>query len=97
MYELKPPHWKPFISETGSAITATNVGMGNDLHPPPGVAGKPVPGWDGNYIIFIKNVADHVQLSTLHNTEVIILKSNTFFHPKSLVVKDLGCSSIFNH
>ncbi|KAK2142750.1 hypothetical protein LSH36_918g00035 [Paralvinella palmiformis] len=33
-------------TETGSAITATNVGMGNDLHPPPGVAGKPVPGWD---------------------------------------------------
>lgn len=33
-------------TETGSAITATNVGLGNDLYPPPGVAGKPVPGWN---------------------------------------------------
>ena len=35
-----------FFVETGSAITATNVGLGNDLYPPAGVAGKPVPGWD---------------------------------------------------
>jgi len=33
-------------TETGSAITSTCVGMGNDLYPPAGVAGKPVPGWN---------------------------------------------------
>ncbi|XP_064634780.1 acyl-CoA synthetase short-chain family member 3, mitochondrial-like isoform X2 [Lineus longissimus] len=33
-------------TETGSAITATCVGLGNDLFPISGVSGKPVPGWD---------------------------------------------------
>ena len=39
-----------FLTETGSAITATCVGLGNDLHPPPGMAGKAVPGWNGKEI-----------------------------------------------
>ncbi len=34
-------------TETGAAITATCVALDDDLHPPAGVAGKPVPGWDG--------------------------------------------------
>lgn len=33
-------------TETGSAISATCVGLGNDLFPTPGVAGRPVPGWN---------------------------------------------------
>ena len=35
-------------TETGSAITSTCVGLGNTLTPPPGVAGRPVPGWNSN-------------------------------------------------
>ncbi|XP_013403467.1 acyl-CoA synthetase short-chain family member 3, mitochondrial [Lingula anatina] len=33
-------------TETGWAITSTCVGLANHLYPPPGVAGKPVPGYD---------------------------------------------------
>ncbi|KAK2189900.1 hypothetical protein NP493_94g02044 [Ridgeia piscesae] len=33
-------------TETGSAITSTCVGLGTDLRPPPGVAGRSVPGWN---------------------------------------------------
>jgi len=33
-------------TETGHAMTGTCVGLGNDLYPPHGVAGRPVPGWD---------------------------------------------------
>jgi len=33
-------------TETGHAITATCIGLGGDLYPPHGVAGKPVPGWN---------------------------------------------------
>ena len=36
-----------FVSETGSAITSTCVGLGTDLGPPRGVAGRAVPGWNG--------------------------------------------------
>lgn len=31
-------------------MTATCVGLGNDLFPLPGAAGKPVPGWDGKCV-----------------------------------------------
>ena len=40
------------LLETGSPITATCVGLGNNLYPTPGVAGKPVPGWNCMYIPF---------------------------------------------
>lgn len=35
------------LSETGSAITSTCIGLGNTLTPPAGQAGKPVPGYNG--------------------------------------------------
>ena len=37
-------HW--WQTETGSAITASCVGLGNRLTPPSGCTGLPVPGWD---------------------------------------------------
>ena len=37
-------------TETGHAITATCVGLGNSLSPPKNSGGKPVPGFDGMYI-----------------------------------------------
>ncbi|KAJ8332431.1 hypothetical protein SKAU_G00426040 [Synaphobranchus kaupii] len=37
-------HW--WQTESGSAITATCIGLGNTLSPPPGQAGKPVPGYN---------------------------------------------------
>ncbi|ELU01504.1 hypothetical protein CAPTEDRAFT_173489 [Capitella teleta] len=43
-------------TETGSAISATCVGLGNDLFPTPGVAGKPVPGW--NLQVVRKDLSD---------------------------------------
>lgn len=36
-------------TETGWAITCTNVGLGNKLDPPHGATGVPVPGWNGMY------------------------------------------------
>ncbi|CAH1256204.1 ACSS3 [Branchiostoma lanceolatum] len=38
-------HW--WQTETGSAITASHMGLGDEGYPTPGVSGKPVPGWDG--------------------------------------------------
>ena len=37
-------HW--WQTETGHAITASCVGLGNRLNPPAGSTGLPVPGWD---------------------------------------------------
>ncbi|XP_066275600.1 acyl-CoA synthetase short-chain family member 3, mitochondrial-like isoform X4 [Branchiostoma lanceolatum] len=37
-------HW--WQTETGSAITASHMGLGDEGYPTPGVSGKPVPGWD---------------------------------------------------
>ncbi|KAJ8245396.1 hypothetical protein GJAV_G00270300 [Gymnothorax javanicus] len=37
-------HW--WQTESGSAITASCIGLGNSLSPPPGQAGKPVPGYN---------------------------------------------------
>uniref|UniRef100_A0AAQ6IUL5 Acyl-CoA synthetase short-chain family member 3, mitochondrial n=1 Tax=Anabas testudineus TaxID=64144 RepID=A0AAQ6IUL5_ANATE len=37
-------HW--WQTETGSAVTASCVGLGNSLTPPAGQAGKPVPGYN---------------------------------------------------
>ncbi|KAJ0012601.1 hypothetical protein NQD34_016935 [Periophthalmus magnuspinnatus] len=41
-------HW--WQTETGSPITSTCAGLGHCLTTPPGQAGKPVPGYDGNLI-----------------------------------------------
>lgn len=35
------------LTESGSAITASCIGLGNSMTPPPGQAGKPVPGYNG--------------------------------------------------
>ncbi|XP_019639821.1 PREDICTED: acyl-CoA synthetase short-chain family member 3, mitochondrial-like isoform X2 [Branchiostoma belcheri] len=37
-------HW--WQTETGSSITASHMGLGDEGYPTPGVSGKPVPGWD---------------------------------------------------
>uniref|UniRef100_A0A6Q2Y0F4 Acyl-CoA synthetase short-chain family member 3, mitochondrial n=1 Tax=Esox lucius TaxID=8010 RepID=A0A6Q2Y0F4_ESOLU len=37
-------HW--WQTESGSAITSSCIGLGNSLSPPPGQAGKPVPGYN---------------------------------------------------
>lgn len=42
------------LTESGSAITASCIGLGNSTTPPPGQAGKPVPGYNG------KNCAKNV-------------------------------------
>ncbi|XP_065525658.1 acyl-CoA synthetase short-chain family member 3, mitochondrial isoform X3 [Lathamus discolor] len=44
-------HW--WQTESGSAITASCIGLGNSTTPPPGQAGKPVPGY--NVMILDKN------------------------------------------
>lgn len=36
--------------ETGWAITSTCIGMGMNLKPPAGSAGKAVPGWNGKLL-----------------------------------------------
>ena len=35
------------FAESGWAITASHVGLNDDLYPRHGVTGKPVPGWNG--------------------------------------------------
>jgi len=39
------------LTESGSAITASCVGLGNSTAPPPGQAGKPVPGYNGKTVL----------------------------------------------
>lgn len=39
------------FSETGWAITASCMGLGMEPYPAMGVAGKPVPGWNGRFTI----------------------------------------------
>ncbi|KAG7454666.1 hypothetical protein MATL_G00262150 [Megalops atlanticus] len=41
-------HW--WQTESGSAITSTCIGLGNSLSPPPGQAGRPVPGYNVSVI-----------------------------------------------
>jgi len=43
------------VSETGSPITGTCVGLGSELYPEAGVAGKPIPGYDGQLFVNIIN------------------------------------------
>lgn len=39
------------LTESGSAITASCIGLGNSTTPPPGQAGKPVPGYNGKTVL----------------------------------------------
>lgn len=39
------------FTESGSAITASCIGLGNSTTPPPGQAGKPVPGYNGKTVL----------------------------------------------
>ncbi|KAM4035303.1 acyl-CoA synthetase short-chain family member 3, mitochondrial [Anomaloglossus baeobatrachus] len=58
-------HW--WQTETGSPISATCTGLGNSLTPPPGQAGKPVPGY--NVKILDSNMQE-VKPNTLGNIVV---------------------------
>ncbi|XP_056196855.1 acyl-CoA synthetase short-chain family member 3, mitochondrial isoform X2 [Falco biarmicus] len=58
-------HW--WQTESGSAITASCVGLGNSTTPPPGQAGKPVPGY--NVMILDEN-KEPVKEKTLGNIVV---------------------------
>lgn len=55
-------HW--WQTESGSAITATCIGLGNSLSPPPGQAGKPVPGYN---VTVINDDMQEVKPRTLGN------------------------------
>ena len=39
-------------TETAHAIAATCVGLGNHLTPPKDASGMPVPGFDGNILVY---------------------------------------------
>ncbi|XP_030116401.4 acyl-CoA synthetase short-chain family member 3, mitochondrial isoform X3 [Taeniopygia guttata] len=58
-------HW--WQTESGSAITASCIGLGNSTTPPPGQAGKPVPGY--NVMILDENMKP-VKAKTLGNIVV---------------------------
>ncbi|XP_038010111.1 acyl-CoA synthetase short-chain family member 3, mitochondrial isoform X2 [Motacilla alba alba] len=58
-------HW--WQTESGSAITASCIGLGNSTTPPPGQAGKPVPGY--NVMILDENKKP-VKAKTLGNIVV---------------------------
>lgn len=58
-------HW--WQTESGSPITASCVGLGNSTTPPPGQAGKPVPGY--NVMILDEN-KEPVKTKTLGNVVV---------------------------
>ncbi|KAL0962931.1 hypothetical protein UPYG_G00347280 [Umbra pygmaea] len=58
-------HW--WQTESGSAITSSCIGLGNSLSPPPGQAGKPVPGYN---VTVIDDVMQEVQPRTLGNIVV---------------------------
>ncbi|XP_005996066.1 acyl-CoA synthetase short-chain family member 3, mitochondrial isoform X1 [Latimeria chalumnae] len=58
-------HW--WQTETGSPITASCVGLGNSLTPPPGQAGKPVPGYN---VMILDNALQPEKPKTLGNIVV---------------------------
>ncbi|KAJ8402417.1 hypothetical protein AAFF_G00369060 [Aldrovandia affinis] len=58
-------HW--WQTESGSAITATCIGLGNSLTPPAGQAGKPVPGYN---VTVIDDDMQEVKPKTLGNIVV---------------------------
>lgn len=45
-----------FVSETGSPISGTCVGLGSELYPEGGVAGKPIPGFNGQLLCWLFTV-----------------------------------------
>ncbi|XP_019370343.1 PREDICTED: acyl-CoA synthetase short-chain family member 3, mitochondrial isoform X2 [Gavialis gangeticus] len=58
-------HW--WQTETGSAITASCIGLGNSTSPPPGQAGKPVPGYN---VMILDNNKQPAKTKTLGNIVV---------------------------
>uniref|UniRef100_A0AAR2K2M9 Acyl-CoA synthetase short-chain family member 3, mitochondrial n=1 Tax=Pygocentrus nattereri TaxID=42514 RepID=A0AAR2K2M9_PYGNA len=58
-------HW--WQTESGSAITASCIGLGNSLVPPAGTAGKPVPGYN---VMVINDEMQPVKPRTLGNIVV---------------------------
>ncbi|XP_077195051.1 acyl-CoA synthetase short-chain family member 3, mitochondrial isoform X2 [Paroedura picta] len=58
-------HW--WQTETGSAITATCVGLGNSLTPPPGQTGRLVPGYN---VVILDDKKQPVKANTLGNIVV---------------------------
>nr|XP_060633375.1 acyl-CoA synthetase short-chain family member 3, mitochondrial isoform X2 [Anolis sagrei ordinatus] len=58
-------HW--WQTETGSSITASCIGLGNSLTPPPGQAGKPVPGYN---VMILDDNKQIVKAKTLGNIVV---------------------------
>ncbi|XP_053572910.1 acyl-CoA synthetase short-chain family member 3, mitochondrial [Bombina bombina] len=58
-------HW--WQTETGSPITATCIGLGNSLTPPPGQTGKPVPGYN---VKILDNNMQEVKPNVLGNIVV---------------------------
>ncbi|XP_030070862.1 acyl-CoA synthetase short-chain family member 3, mitochondrial [Microcaecilia unicolor] len=58
-------HW--WQTETGSAITASCVGLGNSTTPPAGQAGKPVPGYN---VMILDNYMQQTKPKTLGNIVV---------------------------
>uniref|UniRef100_A0A6I8N4V5 Acyl-CoA synthetase short-chain family member 3, mitochondrial n=1 Tax=Ornithorhynchus anatinus TaxID=9258 RepID=A0A6I8N4V5_ORNAN len=58
-------HW--WQTETGSPITASCIGLGNTKTPPPGQAGKPVPGYN---VMILDDNMQRVKADTLGNIVV---------------------------
>nr|XP_033807797.1 acyl-CoA synthetase short-chain family member 3, mitochondrial isoform X2 [Geotrypetes seraphini]XP_033807798.1 acyl-CoA synthetase short-chain family member 3, mitochondrial isoform X2 [Geotrypetes seraphini]XP_033807799.1 acyl-CoA synthetase short-chain family member 3, mitochondrial isoform X2 [Geotrypetes seraphini] len=58
-------HW--WQTETGSAITASCIGLGNSTAPPAGQAGKPVPGYN---VMILDNNMQQTKPKTLGNIVV---------------------------
>ncbi|XP_051885782.1 acyl-CoA synthetase short-chain family member 3, mitochondrial isoform X1 [Pristis pectinata] len=58
-------HW--WQTETGSPISASCVGLGNSLNPPPGQAGRPVPGYNA---VILDNDMKEVKCNELGNIAV---------------------------
>ncbi|XP_042325680.1 acyl-CoA synthetase short-chain family member 3, mitochondrial isoform X4 [Sceloporus undulatus] len=58
-------HW--WQTETGSPITASCIGLGNSLTPPPGQTGKPVPGYN---VMILDDNKQLVKTKTLGNIVV---------------------------
>ena len=60
-------------TETGWAITCTNVGLGNKLNPPHGATGVPVPGWNGEQSMsFVSNQFVYLRFTFVHIQSVAL-------------------------
>ncbi|XP_062913821.1 acyl-CoA synthetase short-chain family member 3, mitochondrial [Mobula hypostoma] len=56
-------HW--WQTETGSPISASCVGLGNSLNPPPGQAGRPVPGYNAVILGHDMKEVNHNELGNI--------------------------------